>query len=61
MLCGTKILTIPRLSRRLRHGALTALDRCDLFDERHDLADYPIYIPSNAEPVAWGTSKKLTH
>jgi hypothetical protein len=61
VLCGTKTLAIPRLSRRFRHGALIALDRCNSFDERHDLADYPMCIPSSAESVASGTSKKLTH
>jgi hypothetical protein len=45
VLCGTNI-RIPRLSRRFRYGASTALDRCDSFDERPDLAGCLICIPS---------------
>jgi hypothetical protein len=61
VLCGTNTLTIPHQSRRVRHGALAVLGQCNSFEGRHDLASYAICILSSAEPVANGTSTKLTH
>jgi hypothetical protein len=57
VLCGTNI-RIPRLSRRFRYGASTALDRCDSFDERPDLAGCLICIPSTVYSVRSGMLKK---
>ncbi len=48
----------PQLSRRLRRVALVALNRCNSFAKRHDLANYPISIPSSVKDVASGTSRK---
>ena len=52
---ATYALKSSHLSRR---DALAALGRCNLFGERHDLADCPIYMPSSAEHVESCTSKK---
>jgi hypothetical protein len=59
--CGKNALAIPPLSRRVRRCASAALGRCTSFEERRDLADYPICIRSSAEPVACVTSRKATH
>jgi hypothetical protein len=56
--CGINALTSPPLSRRVHRAALAVPGRCNSFEERRDLADYPICIPSSAEPVASGTSRK---
>ena len=49
---GANTLTIAHLSRR--RGALAVLVRCNLFEERYDLADYPICVLSSAASVACG-------
>jgi len=55
------MLTIPHLSRRVRHGALAVLGQCYSFEERPDLASCAMCIASSAQRVACGTSRKLTH
>ena len=40
--------------------ALAARGRCNLFEKRHDLANYPISVRWSVKPVAYGISRKAT-
>jgi len=58
--CVTNALVGPHPSRRVRYAALAAPGRWNSFEERYDLADCPIWLPSSAENVASGTPRKAS-
>jgi hypothetical protein len=58
--CGRNTLTVPHLNRRVRHGALAVVGRRNSLAERLDLTGYATCIPSSADRVACGTSRKAT-